>query len=150
MRSEKKPLQAGWVLMTNAFVDTSVILRLLVKDDDLKMKAAEKLLRHAGKDGIILHLTPVTILEIVWVLEKVYKLKRKEIRELAEAIMNTPQLKVELEETFRKAVRVYEENNVKFADAVMGYWGLERGITTVFTYDEKDFKRIEGLTVKKP
>jgi predicted nucleic-acid-binding protein len=136
--------------MTNAFVDTSVILRLLVKDDDLKMKAAEKLLRHAGKDGIILHLTPVTILEIVWVLEKVYKLKRKEIRELAEAIMNTPQLKVELEETFRKALRVYEENNVKFADAVMGYWGLERGITTVFTYDEKDFKRIEGLTVKKP
>ena len=150
MRSEKKPLQAGWVLMTNAFVDTSVILRLLVKDDDLKMKAAEKLLRNAGKDGIALHLTPVTILEIVWVLEKVYKLKRKEIRELAEAIMNTPQLKVELEETFRKALRVYEENNVKFADAVMGYWGVERGITTVFTYDEKDFKRIEGLTVKKP
>jgi predicted nucleic-acid-binding protein len=64
--------------------------------------------------------------------------------------MNTPQLKVELEETFRKALRVYEENNVKFADAVMGYWGLERGIATVFTYDEKDFKRIEGLTVKKP
>jgi hypothetical protein len=32
----------------------------------------------------------------------------------------------------------------------MGYWGLERGIATVFTYDEKDFKRIEGLTVKKP
>jgi len=150
MRSEKKPLQAGWVLMTNAFVDTSVILRLLVKDDDLKMKAAEKLLRNAGKDGITLHLTPVTILEIVWVLEKVYKLKRKEIRELAEAIMNTPQLKVEQEETFRKALRVYEENNVKFADAVMGYWGLERGIATVFTYDEKDFKRIEGLTVKKP
>jgi predicted nucleic acid-binding protein len=33
---------------------------------------------------------------------------------------------------------------------VMGSWGLEKGLKTVFTYDEKDFKRIEGLQVKKP
>ncbi len=136
--------------MNKAFVDTSVILRLLVKDDDIKMKAAEKLLRNAGAQGITLHLLPVTLLEVVWVLEKVYKLKRKEIRELTEAIVNTPQLKVEMESAFRKALRIYEERNVKFADAVMGCWGLEKGLTTVFTYDERDFKRIEGLDVRKP
>ena len=136
--------------MNKAFVDTSVILRLLVKDDDIKMKAAENLLRNAGRERVVLYLLPVTILEIVWVLEKVFKFKRKDIRELTEAIMNTPQLKVEKEDTFRKALRVYEERNVKFADAVMGYWGLEKGLTTVFTYDEKDFKRIEGLAVRKP
>jgi hypothetical protein len=39
---------------------------------------------------------------------------------------------------------------VKFADAVMGCWGLEKRVATVFTYDEKDFKRIEGLDVRKP
>ena len=38
----------------------------------------------------------------------------------------------------------------KFADAIMGYWGLEKGMITVFTYDEKHFKRIEGLKVRKP
>lgn len=38
--------------MNKAFVDTSVILRLLVKDDDIKMKAAEKLLRNAGTKKI--------------------------------------------------------------------------------------------------
>jgi predicted nucleic-acid-binding protein len=136
--------------MNKAFVDTSVILRLLVKDDDIKMKAAENLLRNAGREGVVLYLLPVTILEIVWVLEKVFKFKKKDIRELTEAIMNTPQLKVEKEDTFRKALRIYEERNVKFADAVMGYWGLEKGLMTVFTYDEKDFKRIEGLAVRKP
>jgi predicted nucleic-acid-binding protein len=150
MRSERKPLPEGWAPMNKAFVDTSVILRLLVKDDDIKMKAAEKLLRSAGAQGITLHLLPVTVLEVVWVLEKVYRLRRKEIRELTEAILNTPQLKVEMEDAFRKALRVYEERNVKFADAVMGCWGLEKGLATVFTYDEKDFKRIEGLDVRKP
>ena len=32
----------------------------------------------------------------------------------------------------------------------MGYWGLEKKISTAYTYDEKDLRRIEGLTVKKP
>jgi len=42
------------------------------------------------------------------------------------------------------------EKNIKFADAVMGHWGLEKNLAVVFTYDEKGFKRIEGLDVRKP
>ena len=136
--------------MNRAFIDTSVILRFLVKDDDLKAKTVEKLLQTASSRGIVLHILPVTMLEIVWVLEKVYKFGRKEIRELAEAIINTPKLKVEMGDVFLKALKVYEEKNVKFADAVIGYWGLEKGIAIAYTYDEKDFRRIEGLVVKKP
>jgi predicted nucleic-acid-binding protein len=136
--------------MNRAFIDTSVILRFLVKDDDLKSRAVEKLLLTATGKGTVLHVLPVTMLEIVWVLEKVYKFGKKEIRELAEAIINTPKIKVEMGNVFLKALKVYEEKNVKFADAVMGYWGLERGISIAYSYDEKDFRRIEGLTVKKP
>jgi predicted nucleic acid-binding protein len=55
-----------------------------------------------------------------------------------------------MEDVFRKALEVYESKNVKFADAIMGYRGLEKGLSTVYTFDEKDFKRIEGLEVKKP
>jgi predicted nucleic acid-binding protein len=32
----------------------------------------------------------------------------------------------------------------------MAFWGMDKGITTAYTYDEKDFKRIDGLTVLKP
>lgn len=136
--------------MHKAFIDTSVLLRMLVRDDDLKARACQRLLRESRKKDMLLYLLPVTILEIVWVLEKVYKFDRKKIRELVEAILNTPELKAELDDVFRKALVVYEEKNVKFADAVMGYWGLERKMSTVYTYDEKDFKRIEGLDVLKP
>jgi predicted nucleic-acid-binding protein len=69
---------------------------------------------------------------------------------LAEAIINTPQLKVELAGVFLNALKFYEEKNVKFADAVMAFWGMDMGITTAYTYYEKDFKRIDGLTVLKP
>jgi hypothetical protein len=33
---------------------------------------------------------------------------------------------------------------------MMGYWGLEKDLAVIFTYDEKDYKRIEGLEVRKP
>ena len=136
--------------MTKAFVDTSVILRILIKDDELKARAAVNLLKSAGEKGLILYLLPVAVLETVWVLEKVYSFSRKAVREVVEAILNTPELKVEQEAVFRKALKTYDEKNIKFADGVMGYWGLDKGYTTVFTYDEKDFRRIEGLETRKP
>ncbi|MBP7868299.1 MAG: PIN domain-containing protein [Acidobacteria bacterium] len=136
--------------MTEAFLDTSALLRFLIKDDSRKADAVEDLLRTAPEKGIALHILPVVLLEIVWVLEKVYRLERRAIRELLEAIVSTSEVKVMMEDVFLQAVKVYEEKNVKFADAVMGYWGLSQKLSKVFTYDEKDFRRIPGLTVCKP
>jgi predicted nucleic-acid-binding protein len=51
---------------------------------------------------------------------------------------------------FRQALITYETQRIKFADAVMGHWGLEEGLSMVYTYDEKDFKKISGLQVRKP
>lgn len=130
----------------DAFVDTSVILRILVKDDDAKRRACERLIKETRG----LHILPVSIMEIVWVLEKLYKLDRSNIRELVESIMNTPGLKVEIDGVFRSALIAYEKTNIKFADAVMAHWGMERGLDTVYTYDEKHFKKIQGLDVRKP
>jgi predicted nucleic-acid-binding protein len=122
----------------------------LIKDDELKAKAAVNLLKSAGGRDLTLYLLPVAVLETVWVLEKVYSFSRKAVQEVVEAILNTPELKIEKEAVFRKALQTYVEKNIKFADAVMGYWGLDNGYTIVFTYDEKDFKRIEGLDTRKP
>lgn len=136
--------------MHRAIVDTNVLLRLLIKDDDIKRKACERLLEKAKRKEIYLYILPIVIMEIVWVLEKYYKLDRKTIRELTEAVMNTPELHIEMEDVFRKALRLYEEKNVKFADAVIGYWGLEKDFSIVYTYDERDFKHIKDIEVRKP
>jgi len=136
--------------MNKAFIDTSAILRILVQEDQGKAQAVEQLIRSAPEQRLALYVMPVTMLEIVWVLEKVYRYPKKAVRELAEAIINTPQLKVELAGVFLNALKVYEEKNVKFGDAVMAFWALDSGIGTVYSYDEKDFKRVAGLTVLKP
>ena len=136
--------------VNRASVDTNILLRLLIKDDDIKKRACERLLEKAKRKEIHLYILPIVIMEIVWVLEKYYKLDRKTIRELTGAVMNTPELHIEMEDVFRKALRLYEEKNVKFADAVIGYWGLEKGISIVYTYDERDFRNIKDIEVIKP
>jgi predicted nucleic-acid-binding protein len=57
-----------------------------VKDDEFKARAVENLIRSAPERGITLHVLPVTMMEIVWVLEKIYHQPKPAIRELAEAV----------------------------------------------------------------
>ena len=136
--------------MLKAVVDTNIIIRLAVKDDDKQKEACIKLLERAKNRELILYVLPVAFLETVWILEKYYKLPKKKVRDFVEALLNTPEIICDMENVFKKAIAVYEEKNIKFADAVMGHWALEKGISEVFTYDEMDFRRIEGLKVHKP
>ena len=136
--------------INNAFIDTSVILRILTKDDKNKMEDAVRLIKDSAKNGIYLHVLPIALIETVFVLEKIYKFSKLEIKELIESILNTPELHCELDDVFRKAVFLYSENNIKFGDALMSSWAMQKGISVVYTYDIKDFKRVSGLEVIKP
>jgi predicted nucleic-acid-binding protein len=133
-----------------AIVDTNIIIRIAVKDDDKQREACIRLLERAKNKELMLYLLPVAILETVWILEKYYKLPKKKVRDFVEALLNTPEIICDMEDVFKQAITVYEEKNIKFADAVMGCWGLQKGIINVFTYDEKDFRRIEILKVHRP
>lgn len=104
----------------------------------------------AHDKGNVFDVPGIVLLELVWVLEKHYKLERPTVGEYAEAVLNTPVFRCGMEDVFRNALDDYVERRVKFADAVIAAWGMERGINTVFTFDERDFKKIKGIEVKKP
>jgi predicted nucleic-acid-binding protein len=133
-----------------AVIDTNIIIRLAVKDDDEQRDACISLFEKAKSKQLMLYLLPVSVLETVWILEKYYKLPKKTVRDFIEALLNTPEIICDMENVFKQAIAVYEEKNIKFADAVIGCWGLDKGINIVYTYDKKDFGRIAGIEVKQP
>jgi predicted nucleic-acid-binding protein len=133
-----------------AVIDTNILVRLIVNDDENQREACVRLLEKAKHKELQLYLLPVSVLETVWVMEKYYKLPKKTVREFIEAILNTREIICEMEEMFKKALAFYEGKNIKFADAIIGCWGMENGIDSIYTYDDKDFKRIDGLKVLKP
>ena len=136
--------------MSKAVIDTNVLVRLFVRDDRIKAASGKKLLEQALANGHVFDVPGIVLLELVWVLEKHYKIERPQVREYAESVLNTPVFRCEMENVFRKALEDYVERRVKFADAVIAAWGMERGIKTVYTFDERDFKKIKGIEARKP
>lgn len=72
-------------------VDTNVLIRAVVRDDEKQAKAATKLLRSAELVAIS---TPC-LCEFVWVLQRVYKFKRQEVQVALEALLDAENVVVD-------------------------------------------------------
>ena len=89
----------------------------------------------------------MVIAELVWVLESFYQLKADAILELVEAIVNTSGLDVTDKSTVISALRLYKNRNIDFIDAWIIEFAKERGIKTIYTFDKKHFRNIEGIEI---
>ena len=68
----------------NVTVDTNVLIRAVVRDDEAQAKAATTLLRSAELVAVSLP----CLCEFVWVLRRLYKFKRQDIQAALEALLD--------------------------------------------------------------
>ena len=128
-------------------IDTNLFVRYLINDDQKKAEAVDNLLDKAVKGELRIIVPSVVIAELVWVLESFYQLKADAILELVEAIINTSGLDVTDKSTVISALRLYKNRNIDFIDAWIIEFAKERGIKTIYTFDKKHFRDIEGIEV---
>jgi uncharacterized protein len=132
------------------FADTNLFLRYLTNDVPAQADAVERLLQRAAAGEIVLVVNSLVIAEIVWTLESHYGLARESIKNMVLAILNTPGLEAAEGDLLLQAVFWYADKNVDFIDAFNGGWLLDRGLTNVYTFDQKHFSRLEGIGVRVP
>ena len=130
-----------------AVIDTNLLVRYLINDDQKKAEAVDNLLDRAAKGEVRIIVPSVVIAELVWVLESFYQLKADAILELAEAIINTSGLDVTDKSTIISALRLYRSKNIDFIDAWIIEFAKERGVKTIYTFDKRHFRDIEGIEV---
>jgi uncharacterized protein len=132
------------------FADTNLFLRYLTNDVPAQADAVENLLRRAGQKQVELVTTSLVIAEIVWTLESFYNLPREDIQAKVFAILHTPGLQVTDSDLVSHAVAWYAAKNVDFIDAYNAAWMLREGIDRAYTFDQKHFRRFEGITAEMP
>jgi predicted nucleic-acid-binding protein len=132
------------------FLDTNVFLRYLTNDLPPQADAAEALLLEAEAGELKLITSSLVVAEIVWTLSSYYRLSKEDIRQKILAILNTPGLEVEEARLILQAVNWYVEKNVDFLDAYNASWLEDKGLETVYTFDQKHFQRFENLKVRVP
>ncbi|HHT9122533.1 MAG TPA: PIN domain-containing protein [Candidatus Wunengus sp. YC63] len=128
-------------------IDTNLLVRYLINDDQKKAEAVDNLLDRAAKGEVRIIVPSVVIAKLVWVLESFYQLKVDAILELAEAIINTSGLDVTDKSTIISALRLYKSKNIDFIDAWIIEFAKERGVKTIYTFDKRHFRDIEGIEV---
>ena len=137
--------------MDDAFLDASVILRYLLRDDEIKAQHCLELLERAERREIALRTTDLVIAELVWVLESTatYNLPRGRIRELLLPVILLPGLKLPGKKLYRRIFDLYLEEDIDFIDAYSAVHMVKQRLTRIYSYDS-DFDRIAGISRVEP
>ena len=115
----------------NITVDTNILVRAVVRDDQKQARIASKILKEADLIAVPLP----CLCEFVWVLRRVYNFGQQDISVALETLLNASNVAVN-----RPAVdagfAVFNEGG-DFADGVIAYEGNWLGGETFVSFDKK-------------
>jgi predicted nucleic acid-binding protein len=137
--------------MSEAFVDTDVIIRFVTGDDPVKQAAAAALFRDVQVGAIILRAPDTVFADAVFVLSsvKLYGLSRERIRDELSALLSFPGLKVHNRRLLLRTLDIYAATKLDFGDAMIVATMERRGARRVYSYD-RDFDRIATVDRVEP
>ena len=118
-------------------LDTNVLVRFLVKDDEQQAEAAYNKFKKAEADKQVLFIPVLVVLETIWVLESVYTVKRQKILDAIEDLLLMPILEFESQPAVRSFVSSARENKADLADLLIGNSARFAGCECVLTFDRK-------------
>lgn len=125
--------------MNRLWVDTNVLIRLIVKDDFSKLETLKNLIKKV-EDGELTFVIPtIAIAECCWLLKSFYLLEKQQISEYIIDILESENVETE-ENIVIEALRIFSDKNVDFADALISL--KTKNSFPLLTWDKKDFKKL--------
>jgi predicted nucleic-acid-binding protein len=112
-------------------VDTNILVRAVVRDDERQARTAAKLLKEAE----LIAVTLPCLCEFVWVLRRVYNFGQQDISAALEALLNAGNVAVN-RPAADAGLAVLNEGG-DFADGLIAYEGNWLGGETFVSFDKK-------------
>lgn len=126
-----------------ASLDTNVLVRYLVQDDDLQLAAAKKLIRAALRAGETLYIPMTVMLELEWVLRSSFGFEKEQVTTTVSSLLASAELSFESEAALEIALALYKKNSADFADCVHIALSHVAGESPLWTFDRAASK-IDG------
>lgn len=122
------------------YIDANYFLRFILKDNLAQWKIANDHFEKAKLEKIKLVFLTEVILEIEYVIRKVYKLERKLIFKYISTLLVINSFEITDREVLKLALLGYLDKNIDFVDAILFYKSKNRQ-AEVLSFD-KDFDKI--------
>jgi predicted nucleic-acid-binding protein len=117
-------------------LDTNVLVRFLVEDDESQTAKATALFEQAIADGTALFISDVVLCETVWVLTSRYGFSRAEVAAVLRRLLNADHLSFPAPSQHARALAAFSAGKGDFADYVIREQALAAGCATVATFDQ--------------
>ena len=125
------------------FLDTNVIVRFILADDPKLSPKAKAIFEKIDK-GEKVFVTSVIIAEAVYVLLKVYKLAKTEIKEKLLPIVLKESILTENKDLLNEVFETFVIKNVDFEDAFQNHLMKKKRISKIYSFDE-DFDKFSHI-----
>ena len=118
-------------------IDTNILVRFLVGDDQKQAERVYKLFKRTESRQKELFVSLLVVLELLWVLEAVYQINRKEILDSLSDLLLMPIFKFENLNAIQKFIVSANNNKYDLSDLLIAHASNSLGCETVLTFDKK-------------
>jgi len=118
-------------------IDTNVLVRFLVRDDESQFLKAQKLIRREVSAGRRVYVSLLVLLETEWVLRSRYTVSKNDTIAAFSGLLDSTDVQFEDEPAVEEALFVWKDNAVGFADCMIGARNRRLGCTATATFDAK-------------
>ncbi len=118
-----------------AALDTNVLVRYLVQDDEKQLVSAKKLIAAALRDGETLYVPTTVTLELEWVLRSRYGFDREQVSMTFASLLSASELTFESERALEIALALFKKNAADFADCIHIASAHVAGEIPLWTFD---------------
>jgi Predicted nucleic-acid-binding protein, contains PIN domain len=124
-------------------LDTNVLVRFLVQDEPLQAQLATKLIDQLTEDaqGFV---SREVLIELVWVLERAYRLGRAEIAVALDGLLSATELDIEGFDELAPALELYRNDGFGFADLMIAAAARRSGASELLTFN-RQAARLPGV-----
>ena len=126
-------------------LDTNVLIRFLVEDDEQQSRLATRLIEGAIERDEPLFISDIVMCETVWVLSSAYRFSRAEIVQALSGLLRARAVVFTSSDRLARALDAYAKGKGDFADYLIREHARAAGADTVATFDRSLLKE-RGFT----
>ena len=121
-------------------IDTNVLVRFLVRDDETQFEKARKLIKREVAAGRRVLVNQLVLMESEWVLRSRYAVPKNQIIQTISSLLDAIDIQFEDEPSIEEALFMWKDTAADFADCLIGAKNRRLGCRATATFDAKAAK----------
>ena len=121
-------------------IDTNVLVRFLIRDDEAQFEKARKLIKREIAAGRRVFVNQLVLMETEWVLRSRYVVPKNQIIEAISGLLDASDIQFEDEPAIEEALHMWKDTTADFADCLIGTKNRQMGCRATASFDVKASK----------